>query len=54
MYNGHLGDSERQKSHCLIPGFGEAFELANPAAILETLVEKEPKESYYIGSRTTF
>ena len=25
MYNGHLNDSEQQKSHCLIPGFGKSF-----------------------------
>ena len=43
VYNGHLGDSEQQKSHCLILDLEKAFELANPAAILETLVEKGAK-----------
>ena len=43
MYNGHLGDSEQQKATVLFLDMEKAFELAIPAAILETLVEKGAK-----------
>ena len=50
MHNGHNGDHQRQTCHCPFSGFRKAFELANPAAILETLVDKrvEGKNLHWI------